>query len=983
MSRGGAWNGNGARKSGKGAGGEPFSESFRQLELLFGREMGKLARITGSALAALILGLAAQASEVATGDGLRLQFDARGRVAPLIVGGARLPMSGPGGFFVADVAAIPVREAELCPNGGFEDLQGGAPVAWSVGADWSPDDTVARSGARSMKVVIAGPEKRRSGNLSVDVPVKPNTPYRVSMWMRTEGGAPSYYIVQMDASGASRPDYPQICISHARTHSDWFQIKHSFVTAPFCRKLRVYANLWEQTGQAWIDDVSVVSLEDDYVTPQKALSGALKTTGSVLKCTYGVPESGLRLTATYRGRPDHILVDAELEDTSGRDRAVTASFRLPIRAAGWTWFDDIHNAQQTAPGTLYGAGRLHSDRRVISLYPFACLGNERTAVAMAVPMDWPRPFRLCYEADKGFFINYEFGLTRHAAKFPGRANFRFLIYPCDAKWGFRSAAQRYYEIFPESFQRRLDRLGGAGFMADLATVEAPGYCFPVAAIWDYWKRESLDAYRRELTKLYAYTEMSGWWGWAIGITAEQAKERQPSREEAWARVEELARREPPHEVAQCIINCAPYDREGKPVLSDAYVPEWGGYNYACNPDPEVTGPAGDINRYKLTLQREVSAIDTFGLDGMYFDCIFVSTTDNFRVEHFRWADHPLAFDHVTKRPVLPMAFSVFEAVKAVSDDIHARGLTVLSNYSVTDHITDPFCIQFIDLIGNEMLWTWTTDAKLSLQRTLAYQKPISMSWQEAKTTWPKETIERELKQAMFYGTFYWLSNLSPEIYDRWVPLTARLAEAGWEPVTFAHVTGPVMIERFGRAKDGNLHFTLRNDTDQPRTVEVRLDAASLGLTGLRDVEVWLVRDSWTFDRLETHRSSTEWTLSVTVPPTDTVVLRVAGKACLALDQLCIVPDLLRKGANYREALARAGAAVTAPDCAQVLSGVLEVVGAVRQGAAGARGNLLGLAQILSAPVAQASGEQQQRWAQRLSDLTTQARTRILAAAEAL
>ncbi|MCX7598910.1 MAG: carbohydrate binding domain-containing protein, partial [Armatimonadetes bacterium] len=360
----------------------------------------------------------AQAYDVTTGEGLKLQLDSRGQVKAVSIGASRLPLTGPGGFFLADVAAIPAREVELCPNGGFEQLEGGAPVAWSVGADWALDDAVAHSGTRSMRVSIPGPEPQRSGSLSVDVAVKPNTPYRVSMWMRTEGGAPYFYIVQMDAAGADRRDYPQICVSHARTRSDWFQLMHSFVTAPFCRKLRVYTNLWEQTGEAWVDDVSVVSLEDDYVTPQKLLSGTPKATGAAaaLKCTYNAPESNLRLTATYQGRADHILVDAELEDTSGRDRAVTVSFRLPIQAQGWTWFDDIHNAQRIEPGILYGAGRLHSDRRVISLYPFACLGNEKVALGLAAPMDWPRPFRLCYEAGKGFYVNYEFGLTREAAK---------------------------------------------------------------------------------------------------------------------------------------------------------------------------------------------------------------------------------------------------------------------------------------------------------------------------------------------------------------------------------------------------------------------------------------------------------------------------------------------------------------------------------------------------------------------------------------
>jgi hypothetical protein len=236
---------------------------------------------------------------------------------------------------------------------------------------------------------------------------------------------------------------------------------------------------------------------------------------------------------------------------------------------------------------------------------------------------------------------------------------------------------------------------------------------------------------------------------------------------------------------------------------------------------------------------------------------------------------------------------------------------------------------------------------------------------------------------MFYGTFYWLSNLSREIYDRWVPLTARLAEAGWEPITHAHTAGPVMIERFGRIEDGSLHFTLRNDTDQPHAVEVHLDAVGLGLTRPRNAEVWLVRDSYTFERLETHRSAREWAISLTVPAADTLVLRVADEAGIALDHLWLVPDLLRRAANYRRALEAAGASVAAPDYDEVLSHLAEVAQSVRRKAAEARADLEAMARNLPAPQVAGAEEKGEGWAQRLKDLTAQARARILAAAEAL
>jgi len=807
--------------------------------------------------------------DLRTTDGLALRLDDTGAITGLRLGEAGQPQTGPGGFFVADVANVPTRDVELLASPGFEEQEDGQPVGWSVGQGWTVSTEAPHSGKTCMRVSVPGPEPGRSGGLSATVPVKPNCLYRVSMWQRTKGCAPAMYIVQLDAQRKSRTDYPQTCISHARKDSDWFQLTHSFVTAPFCRSLRVYTSIWDQVGEAWADDFSVAEQADDFVTPQTACPGTVKAVDGGLRQTCALADRGLALDAVYRFLGDRIEVAGTIADTTGRDRAVTVSFRLPLEATGWTWFDDLHNAQPIEPGVTYGSARFFGDRRTLALVPFAAMGDGKGALAIAVPMDMPRVFRLCYERGKGFLVNYEFSLSQDAAKLPGRADFRFILYRIDPRWGFRSAAQRYYEAFPQFFVKRMDRPGPAGFMDTPDKANAPGYAMPAAAIWDYHKRESRPAYDRAGVRLFSYTEFAGWWGWAIGITPDLAKVR-PTPEAAWAHVDELAHANPPNEVAECILNCAPYDRDGKPVLGESYVAEWGGYNYTCDPDPEITG-LGDVNRYKLTLSREVSQIKSFNLDGLYLDCVFVSTTGNFRREHFRTVDNPLALDHVSKRPVMPLAFSVYECAKALCDQVHAEGKTVLSNYGVTGGATDMFCIQFIDLIGNEMLWTWTSDPQFSLQRVLAYQKPISMSWQEAKTTWEESRIEREVKQAMFYGTYYYMSKLSAAIRQRWAPLTDRLAVAGWEPITYASVDPPVMLERFGRAKDGNLHFTLRNETEEASTARLCLDARALGL--VRE-GLWLARDATAEEPQAAQKAEGEWTTTVTVPAGDTVVVRV-------------------------------------------------------------------------------------------------------------
>lgn len=107
----------------------------------------------------------------------------------------------------------------------------------------------------------------------------------------------------------------------------------------------------------------------------------------------------LKLRAAFIPHPGHIEVDCELEDTSGSDRAVVVSFRLPFDANGWTSFTDIHERQTI----------------------------EQTRA-------------------------YHFGYK--TAKFPQRAKFNFILYRHDPRWGMRSAAQRYYRFYPQSFKKR-------------------------------------------------------------------------------------------------------------------------------------------------------------------------------------------------------------------------------------------------------------------------------------------------------------------------------------------------------------------------------------------------------------------------------------------------------------------------------------------------------------------------------------------------
>jgi len=929
------------------------------------------------------------AAEVATDDGLTLVLGSGGEVVSCGVDGHELLRVGvPGGMFVADVNDIPSRDEPLGDNMSFEKIEAGNPVGWEVGPDWRLDRQVAHSGTASMRVSMPGPAPSRSGSLAIEVPVKPNTPYRVALWLRTEGCHPSFYIEAYDAQGKPHRDYPQIVISHDRTNEDWFQLSCSFATAFFCHRVRLRCDVWDQAGTAWLDDVSIVCLEDDYVSPQRLAEGEVRLTSDGVEQVCEIADLSLRLRTVYQGGPDVITVDGEVEDTSSEDRAVTVSFRLPIGALGWKWYNDIQNEQVIEDSVRYGPARLLDEkdptqRRTIALYPFSVIGNGDTALALAVPMDQPRVFRLCYDTQLGYFVNYEFGLTEAAQKFPGKAGFRFFIYRVDPEWGLRSAAKRYYESNPQFFVKRVEREGALGGMIKFEAARPSDVVAPAFGTFD--RRESVAGNRRELVRLLRYTEFIGWWGWALGITPEQAKQK-PAPGDAWAHVEELAQGDPPDDVALSILNCALHDREGRRRLHWEYMPKWGGYNYLCNPDPEITGIGGDINRFTLTYEREVSEVDWFGLDGMRYDNPIVFATDNFRREHFQWADHPLAFDHRSKRPVIPLDFSSFECGKAIADDMHRRGKLVGSNYTPAGYPSDMFRIQLLDVVSSETLWTWPTNAKFALQRTLASQKIVCMSGQEAKADWSLERIEFEMKQAMFYGTFYHLTTI-PDLYNRWIPLTTRLAEAGWEPVTHARCAAlGSMVERFGRFADRNLHFTLRNEAGEATLVEVIIDANTLGLQAVPRPDMWQVRDADTYEPLAADQEGPRWSVKLTVPSKDTVVLRVATPFGIALDHLSGVPDLLHKATGYGNALREANVVLAFPDheaLAESVQSIQSMLMAPDVQLTDVLAQLRSIEAALTVPETQPPTTETAWWSTRMTECTAAARRDISAAVDVL
>jgi hypothetical protein len=214
-----------------------------------------------------------------------------------------------------------------------------------------------------------------------------------------------------------------------------------------------------------------VAAQSDFIEPPGVVRR--KPDGSVVR--EGTDDRlALRLSATYRKFGDAIRIDGTVRDLSERDRAITAYFTYPVDAVGWLWHDDQRTARVIRPGEKYGnfAPVGAGANGLASRYPLACISGEKEALAIAAPLDVPRLYRFGYDADsRELYAAIDLGLAPDTKRFPSQASFSLVLYRCDPKWGFRSALERYYRLFPPCFTKRNRKEGIWMPFTDIATVQ--------------------------------------------------------------------------------------------------------------------------------------------------------------------------------------------------------------------------------------------------------------------------------------------------------------------------------------------------------------------------------------------------------------------------------------------------------------------------------------------------------------------------------
>lgn len=806
-------------------------------------------------------------------------------------------------------------DAPLLQNGGFETRQNGRPDPWRP---WQQGFRAVAGEGRDGSHAVMCERSEGEGEFGISQTLTLNrtntAPIGVRGWSKAEevtGGADSGYSLYVDLVYADdTPLWGQTANFLCGTH-DWQSREIVILPERPVKSLTLHCLFRGHAGRAWFDDISVweQQVEGDAMlfqgVPVQVLRGSPRSSEPVVQhfntndglslvrddsgivaveadgvplqahTTAGFlardaaansgffdfrngacPELGLAVEATFTERSNQIVVQGQVVDRTGKDRAVTLTFGLPVAADGWRWGDDIRRSRRVEGSDEYvnqvavGCGSTGT----LSLYPVGAIWNDRVGLAIALDMAHPAQYRVGYHAGlKQLFIAYDFGLAQDTERFPSGAPFRFVIYRFDPRWGFRAAWQKFTEIFPDHFVVRSKQQGLWMPFTDVSTVpgwEDFGFRYHEGnnnVPWD-------DAHD---VLSFRYTEPMTWWMRMEKEVPRTTTEAVRVRDAVADGNDDRQRR-----VAEVSRLAAMHDSSGQPALLFRDTPWCDGAVWSLNPNPwlKETSPAPtsvEGSRFNAAtlhwndrLKESLYGPGSKGqLDGEYLDSLegYVTANLNFRREHFRFTTVPLTFATDTKQLALFKGLSVAEFTRWMSEDVHRMGKLMFAN-GVPYRFT--FLCPWLDVMGTETDWLRAGQyhpsaiSQMDLWRTLSGQKPYVLLMNTDYDQFTPDRVEKYFQRCLLHGMWpgffshnaaenpYWRNpgwyERDRPLFRKYLPQIKRLAEAGWQPVTGVVCdNGNLLVERFGPDAEGVLRFTVYNDTSESQRGILEVDRTLL------------------------------------------------------------------------------------------------------------------------------------------------------------
>lgn len=691
---------------------------------------------------------------------------------------------------------------------------------------------------------------RRGASQTVVLHQERPAPIVATAWSRAEGvtgSADSGYALYLDLAYADGSSLQGQTASFRTGDHDWQQAEVVIVPERPVKSVTVNLLLRHHGGKAIFRDAAVRTgtapdggtvFDGVPVVPQGEVGPGFQVRDVAAGGDFVRIERaalGLELETTKSTAPGAIFFEATLRDRTGKDRALTLVFAVPVAAQGLRWLDDPRRATAVEPGREYvHATHFHAGSSGrLSTYPLGAVAASQPGSGVGLGIDMARPafYRIGYHAGTGeLYLAYDLALTPEKPS----ARVRLVQFRFDPDAGFRAALDAYYSLFPEAFRVRVAEQGQWMPFAKISALkgwEDFGFKFKEGDDETAW-----DDAHGILT--FRYTEPLTWW-------MSMRREIPRTVEAAVAQARRLAEQGRPQ--AKALFTSGYHDADGQFALRFLDRPWSNGAVWSMNSMPGIKGDVSDFStKWNPRLRDRFYGSNRKGdLDGEYVDSSEGYVTDDldFRRDHFAAATTPLVFSPADHKPALFRGLVAFEYVRGIETDVHRMGKLMMANAT-----PDRLCwlAPLLDVMGTETDWNprnrWRpmSDSELLYRRALCKGKPFCFLMNTAFEDFSREHVEKYMKRALAYGMFpgFFSHNASqghyftrPELYERdrplfkkYVPICKVVAEAGWEPITRATSSDErVHVERFGRVEKGPLYLTVFNDSNAPRTAAISLE----------------------------------------------------------------------------------------------------------------------------------------------------------------
>lgn len=772
-------------------------------------------------------------------------------------------------LFFPVVSPCQTGSTQLLSNTSFEDVANGQAVGWNIyGSGYSMDNTVAHSGSWSVKLSNTDTSSVQGIEYSIVLNQAAPAPVVASVWNKAQSVSGSndwLYSIYADIYYADGTNLWGDTVGFDTGTHDWEQRKLFINKNKPIAQINLYFMLNQHSGTVWFDDASAITFSNPFdaqavAAPQ--LTAAAKggwfardvaANSPIYPLVPGVENSTLHLLLkSVNLQAGGKVETATLQDTSGKDRAVTLYYVEKFQDSNLAWWQDIRTKVPITASTQelnnWGSvtgGAIDS----ISIYPIACVTGSHIGRVVGSIVETPRVVRTGFNAPSGLlYVAFDLGLTGtsvyHSFHGYGTIDVGVVHYNTDSTWGFRSAMKTYYGLFPQAFKRRNSPDGIWLPFTDPATIaNVQDFGIKYHEINNQTVTPQLLQNDNALGIVpFRYSEPDDY-GIQMASTIPQTYDNALSSLQQAASSGDLK--------AQAVLDTGMRDESGNYILQFESAPWLHGANWLLNDNPLL--PWSDTYPSGASLVYTPQIADSlYGPNNQYKPGIlggeYIDSMENhptildYGGEAVKLSASPTTFSNTNYRPVVPDWMSKYDLLAYMSQDLHSRGKLFMANQTPVNHFIYAF---LLDAMGIEANWNsggaWSpeSDATMVQRRTMCYHKPYLLLQNTDFTQFGPTQVQKYFERSMFYGVFpsffsadaadspYWeqpdLYNRDRPAFEEYIPVIQHLSAAGWEPITYAATNqSSVYIERFG-----SNNFTLLNDSASQATATVSIQLANL------------------------------------------------------------------------------------------------------------------------------------------------------------